>query len=235
MHHFLPASLVACLFLTCHFASAKCEAKAILVQAANEVPEKAVLVVNKKFVDIDLPRRNLSDGVELEPSNEPGKSAIIVLSQRPTGPEIPLDAPKFTIPPTWTSCILLFFHDVGNKVFPARIIPVNTSNADFPMGHILMFNVSTAAVAAKLGTETVKILPGKSLSVKPPRSGSGAYPVAIDCALPGDKQPTALCRSTWQHEAKARQILFIVPQPEQKIPRIWGILDREDSRAPNPP
>ena len=233
MHCFLPASFVAGLLLTCHFATAKCETKAIFVQPASEVPETALLVVNQKFVDISLPRRNLSDAVELELSNEPGKSTIAVLPGKPNGPEIPLDAPKFTIPPTWTRCILLFFHDANNKIFPARIIPVNTSNADFPLGHILIYNVSTATVVAKLGTETVKILPGKSASVKPPRSDSGAYPVAIDCALPGDKQPTALCRSKWQYESKARQILFIVPQPEQNDPRIWGILDRENTSDTN--
>lgn len=232
MLYFLRTFITAFILLTGHAATAAtCEVKAIFVQPPNAVPETAVLMANQKFVDVDLPRRNLSDSIDLDS----GENSIIVLPQRPTGPEIPLDAPKFTIPETWTRCVLLFFHDDKNPVFPARVIPVNTSNADFPMGHILLFNVSSAAVAAKLGTETVKILPGKSVSVKPPRSGSGDYPVAIDCFLPGDTQAIALCRSTWQHEAKARQILFIVPQPEQKIPGIWGILDREtirDAKAP---
>jgi hypothetical protein len=230
MPYFFTAAITFSMLLVCN-ASAKCEVAAIFVQPPHEVPETAILVVNEKFVDIALPRRNLSSSVTLDSV----QTAISVLTERPAKLEIPFTAPKFTIPETWTRCILLFFHDPANKVFPARIIPVNASSADFPMGHVLMFNVSTASVSAKLGTEAVKILPGKSVNVRPPRTGSGSYQVAIDCILPGEKLPIALCRSTWQHEANARQILFIVPQPEQKIPSIWGVLDREEARDTNTP
>lgn len=219
------ALIAACLFLSASSASAKCKVKAIFIQPSDEVPEAAVLCVGEKFAEIDLPRRNLSDAIELEP----GDSPIIVLPSKPIGREIPPGAPDFTIPDSWSNCILLFFHDPSNKVFPAKVIPVNASSADFPLGDTLIYNVSRATVGAKLGTEVVKILPGKSAAVKPPRTGSGSYLAAIDCAFPGDKQPTALCRSTWQHEAGARQILFVVPQSEQKIPSVWGILDREES------
>lgn len=225
MHSIFITFITACLLLSASSATAKCKVKAIFIQSNAELPEAAVLRVGEKFTEIELPRRNLSDAVGLET----GDSPIIVLPSKPSGKEIPPGAPHFTIPDSWSNCILLFFHDSSNKVFPAKVIPVNASSAGFPLGDTLIYNVSKATVAAKLGTEQVKILPGKSAAVKPPRTGSGSYPVAIDCAFPGDKQPTALCRSTWQHEADARQILFIVPQSEQKIPSVWGILDREES------
>lgn len=207
-------------------AAAACKVRAIFVQPPDDVPEKAVLVVGQKYLDIELPQRNLSPEVEL-----PAGALIVgVLPDKPAQSELPAGTPSFKIPETWTNCILLFFHDPSNKVFPAKIIPVNASSADFPLGHTLIFNVSSATVMAKFGEEIARVKPGQSVTVKPPRSGSGDYPVAIDCAYPGDKEPTALCRSTWQHEANARQILFVTPLPEQKVPRVWGVLDRATER-----
>lgn len=216
------ASVAAGLLLAAFPASAACKVKAMFVQPPVGVPEKAVLFTGEKFLDIELPQRNLSTAVELPA----GELVVAVLAGKLPVAEIPATAPKFKIPEAWTDCILLFFHDPKNTVFPARVIPVNASNADFPLGHTVVFNVSPASVMAKFGEEIVRVKPGQTVTVKPPRSGSGDYPIAIDCAYPGDKEPTALCRSTWQHEANARQILFITPLPEQKIPRVWGILDR---------
>ncbi len=212
----------ACLFLALVPATAACKVKAIFVQPPDDVPEKAVLVVGKKFLEIELPQRNFSPEVELPA----GDMLVGVLTTRPEKPEMPLGAPNFKIPETWTDCILLFFPDPTNKVFPAKIIPVNASAANFPLGHTVIFNVSSATVVAKFGEITAQVKPGQSVTVKPPRSGSGDYPVAIDCTLPGDTTPVALCRSTWQHEANARQILFVTPMPGQKNPRVWGVLDR---------
>lgn len=204
-----------------------CKVKAIFVEPADDAPDKAVLVVGKNFVDIDLPQRNLSTPIEITG----GEIGIGVLPTKPSQLDMPASMPRFIIPPEWTHCILIFFHDPANKVFPARIIPVNTSAADFPPGHTIIFNVTTATLAAKFGSDLVRVMPGKSVIVKPPRAGSGDYPIAIDFANPGDKQPTALCRSTWQHEAAARQFLFVTSIPGQKMPRVWGVLDRPDQEV----
>jgi hypothetical protein len=217
------ASAVACLVLTALPATA-CKVKAIFVQPSGEVPEKAVLVVAGKFEEIELPQRNLSEAVEL-PS---GDLAVAVLPGRPAQAELPAAAPKFKIPAAWTNCVLLFFHDPSNQVFPARVIPVNTSSADFPIGHTMVFNVTPATVVAKFGTAVIRIKPGQSESVKPSGGGDEDYSIAIDCAYPGDQEPTVVCRSVWPHEKKVRQILFITPVPDQKVPRVWGVLDHPE-------
>lgn len=215
-------AVAASLVLSAVPAAAACKVKAIFVQPPDAVPEKAVLVVGQKVLEVELPQRNFSPAVEL-----PAGDLVVGVLTTPVPPsEMPPGAPSFKIPETWTNCILLFFHDPSNKIFPAKIIPVNASNADFPLGHTLIFNVSPATVMAKLGEEFVRVEPGKSAKVKEPRAGSGEYPIAIDCSSPGDKEPTALARSTWQHEGNARQILFVTPMPGQKIPRVWGVLDR---------
>lgn len=183
------------------------------------------------MTEINLPRRNLSDSVNLPA----GDLVVSVLPGKPTGPEMPVGAPTVRIPESWSSCILLFFHDPKNPVFPAKVIPVNASAADFPLGHTVIFNVSSSMVVAKFGSELVKAAPGQSVTVKPPREGSGEYPIAIDCFFPGEKEPVALCRSSWQHEANARQILFVTPQPGQRIPGIWGVVDRAEDVADTAP
>ena len=122
---------------------------------------------------------------------------------------------------------MLFFPDPKNPVFPARVIPLNASTGSFPIGHTLIYNVSNAAIMARMNKEVAKILPGKSELVKPPLTAFGSYPVAIDGLLPGETKARAVCRSTWQHDPDARQILFITPAPGYDVPRVWGILDRE--------
>lgn len=220
------ASVAACLTLTA-LPAAACKVKAIFVQPPEAVPEKAFLFTGEKTEEIELPQRNLSVAVELPA----GDLVVAVLPDKPTQSEIPAAAPKIKIPDAWTSCILLFFHDPTNKVFPARVITVNTSSADFPLGHTVMFNVTTATVLAKFGSEVIRVKPGQSGTVKPSASVDGDYPIAIDCAYPGDKEPTAICRSTWPLETNARQIVFVTPVPDQKVPRIWGVLDRNQETS----
>lgn len=215
------ASAAAGLILTALPATA-CKVKAIFVQPPVAVPEKAVLFTVQKSEEIELPQRNLSVAVELPA----GDLTVAVLPEKPTQSEIPAGAPKIKIPEAWTSCILLFFHDPANSVFPARVIPVNTSAADFPLGQTVMFNVSTATILAKFGSEIIRVNPGQSGTVKPSSSEDGNYLVAIDCAYPGDKEPIAVCRSTWPLEENARQIMFVTPVPDQKVPRVWSVLDR---------
>ena len=215
-------SIAACLVLSALPAAAACKVKAIFVQPPDGAPTKAVLVAGKKSLEIELPQRNFSPEVELPA----GTTVVGVLPTKLEQPEMPPGAPVFKIPENWTNCILLFFPDSSNKVFPAKVITVNASSADFPLGHTLIFNLSPATVMAKFGGEVASVKPGQSVTVKPPRAGSGEFPISIDCAYPGDKEPTALCRSTWQHESNARQIRFITPMPEQKTPRVWGVLDR---------
>lgn len=216
-------SVAACLFVLAQPLAAACKVKAIFIQPPAGVPEQAVLVTGGKYFDISLPQRNLSSAVEMPA----GELLVGVLAEKPGESEIPQGIPSFKIPETWSNCILLFFHDPDNPTFPARVIPVNASFADFPLGNTVIFNASAATVVGKFGKQTVHVAPGKSKTIEPPRTGSGSYLVEIDCAFKGDKEATALCRSTWQHEANARQILFVTPAPGYKIPRIWGILDRQ--------
>ena len=198
--------------------------RAVFISPGSSGLEKAVLFTGTQYAKIELPQRSFSPEVDL-----PEGDLLAAILPAPLGADqkLPAAAPKIKIPAAWERCILLFFPDPSNPVFPARVIPVNASTADFPKGHSLIYNVSTAAIMAKFGEEAISVKPGGTASLKPPIANFGDYLVAIDCILPGDAKPTAICRSTWQHDPDVRQILFVTPSPGFKVPRVWGILDRE--------
>ena len=227
-HAAAPLAALALLLATVLPSEAARKARAIFIQPTGEIPEKATLFTGSEYAEIELPTRNLSPEIELPA----GDLAVAVLPETlAAGQKVPEGTQTFKIPEAWSRCILLFFPDPQNKIFPARVIPVNASAADFPRGHTLIYNVTQAAVVAKFGDSLVKILPGKTASLKPPIDKFGDYPVAIDCVFPGDTKPTSICRSQWQHDPDARQILFITPAPGFKVPRVWGILDRQQQDA----
>lgn len=226
MKKHIRGSLVACLFLVAVLpASAARKLRAVFIQPGQAVPEKALLYDGMKGIEVELPQRNFSPEV-----NAPdGDLELVCLQSAPdAGQKLPAGAPRVRIPKEWDRCLLLFFPDPKNTVFPARIIAVNASDAEFKAGESLLFNVSPATVRGTFGDKVVKASPGEKVVIPPPIDRKGDYLVAIDSAMPGDKEPTPICRTTWRHEPEARQILFVTPEPGTAIPRVWGILDRPD-------
>ena len=126
--------------------------------------------------EIELPARNLSPEIQLPA----GDLSLAVLTHKPaTGETVNPNSPLVKIPEAWDRCILLFFPDPENKVFPAKVIPVNASKPDFRLGETLIYNVTAASVSARFADRAYPIDPGKSAVIAPPIAGSGSYPVAI--------------------------------------------------------
>jgi hypothetical protein len=217
---------VCCLLLAAALpASAARKLRAIFIQPGPGAPEKALLHDGKSSFEVELPQRNFSPEVDMPE----GDLELACLTGSPAaGEALPAGAPRVKIPKEWKRGLLLFFPDPANRLFPARIVAVNASQADFKMGQSLVFNVSKATIRGKFGNEVITVAPGGKAIIKPPVDKQGDYLVAIDSAMPGDKEATPICRTTWRHEPEARQILFVTPEPGRDIPRVWGILDREE-------
>lgn len=222
-----PSRLLAAgwlLFLFC--AATKLQAREIstiyLPGAGGAIP-KAYLLGAPKAIEVELPQRNLSPTVKI-PN---GDLTLAALSSLPAEDgKIPGGAPRVSIPESWNRCILVFLGDPRNTVFPVRIIPINASQANFPKGNTLIYNLSKSTILAQFGKERVQLEAGKSESFGAPIQGFGSYPMGIDCIPHGETKPRAVCRSVWQHDPESRQILFVVPQEGQVIPRVWGVLDK---------
>lgn len=71
-------SVAAVFLISAVPAAAACKVRAIFVQPPADVPEKAVLVVGQKLLEIELPSRNLSPELELPArGNRPGETGTI--------------------------------------------------------------------------------------------------------------------------------------------------------------
>jgi hypothetical protein len=226
VNKFIRGSVIASVCLLAVLpASAARKVRAIFIQPGQAVPETAVLHDGKQGFEVELPRRNFSPAAEAPD----GDLDLVCLRSEPSaGQALPAGAPRVKIPKEWKRCLLLFFPDPKNPVFPARIIAVNASDDEFKPGESLLFNVSPATVRGKFGDNIVKASPGEKVVIPAPIKRKGDFLVAIDSAMPGDKEPTPICRTTWRHEPDARQILFVTPEPGISIPRVWGILDRPE-------
>lgn len=216
----LPALILSLAALTSPVSAR--EVRTIYLPGSGGPLSKVHLIGAKVHLELELPPRNLSSAVEIPK----GDLQLVALSKPPASPEdIPQGAPQILIPESWQRCILIFLGDPGNPVFPARIIPVNAGGVGFPKGTTRVYNLTDATIGGKFGTERILVKPGKTETFDAPMRDFGSYPVAIDCILKDDAAPRALCRSNWQHDPEARQILFVVAQKGQPLPRVWSVLD----------
>jgi len=131
--------------------------KSIFVQAPRNVPEFALLYPvsaegeqkgGGEGVQVPLPKRNLSESIQLPA----GDLTYAILTSPPIeGEKIPAGAQKVTIPAAWTSSVIIFVPDRKNEIFPGRAFVVNTSNANFPKGDKMIYNLSNVLFRGKLG------------------------------------------------------------------------------------
>jgi hypothetical protein len=231
-HQFLPYCIrflsFFIIFTTPLEASKK--VRAIFIEQGNIKHSNVLLFVNGSAIKIELPQWNFSAEVDLPD----GELDVAVISTLPAeGKPIPVNSPKIKIPESWSRCLLVFIPDPANKEFPAKVIPVNADSANFPKGNTMIYNLTSATIVGKFGSESVKVLPRKSASYKSPIPDFGNYIADISCYLPGNKESIPICRSNWFHNPKARQILFVTPSSNSKVPRVWGVRDHDIVEKPN--
>ncbi len=201
--------------------------RSVFLQAPRNAPEVALLYPSEaagEGVEVTLPGRNLSPEVELPA----GDLTFYVLSNAPIEDgEIPAGAQKISIPAAWENCTIIFIPDRKNVVFPGQAIVVNSTNDNFPKGDTIVYNLSNVQFTGNFGKEVVRLRPKKSGIFKAPLPVAGVYPVAMDCVLP-TKEKRTITRTRWVHNPDARQILFVTPNRDKGIPRVWSVLDHRE-------
>lgn len=203
------------------------EVRTIYMPGSGAAIATAYLVNLETTVQIEFPQRNLSPEVKI-----PEGDLVMAVLAAPldAGAKIPAEAPLVSVPAAWERCIFIFLGDPGNKVFPVRVIPVDSSAAYFPKGNTLIYNLSKTTLIAKFGEKLVTAEPGKSKMFGAPIPNFGAYPVFIDYIPEGKTERRTICRSYWQHDPDARQIMFVIPQEQSETPRVWGTLDNSEDK-----
>jgi len=215
------ALLPALLLLAILPARAERIVRAVYFRAPAGAPEEVCVFGLAGNPRLELPRMNLSAPLKLP---EKDLRVWFTATAVPEGEAPPKGVPHADLPATWKQAVLLFFPDPENKVLPVKVIAVNASAEAFGPGDRYWLNLSTAVVAPKIGDIPVpRIGPGKTYLMESPRRARGDVPVIVKCMLPDDEQFRDLCRTTWRHDPTSRKLVFILPNPGRRVPRIWSV------------
>ena len=195
--------------------------RAVYFRAPADAPEAVHVFGLEANPRLELPRMNLSD-----PLAVPAKDLRLAFTANPVadGERPPEGAPTVAIPEAWDQTVLVFLPDPANKVLPVKVLPVNASARVFGPGDRYWLNLSHAVIAPKVGElEVPRINPGKTYVMKGPQGGARDVPVIVKCILPDDGRPRDLCRTTWRHDPGRRKLVFVLPNPPRRVPRIWSV------------
>lgn len=197
----------------------------LYVQAPDDAPASVFLVVGKEIKEIDLPRLSISTKRLSLPA---GTVRVYAATKAPTKAEpLPADAPFVDVPDGMNDplVVLLPSGEAGPLAF--RMLPVEFSRTKAPEGAVLWFNLSTRAIFAKLGSAQAVVAPRQTAIQLPPGKPGDAYHVLVDVAPEaGETDSVPLMRSSWVKEPGQRHLLFIVPDPTRKVPRIVAVPER---------
>ena len=197
-------------------------ARAVFFKRPASIAESAVLAHAGGSIAITLPAMNLSEPVTIPD----GDIVLAALPRAPTKDHpIPPGAPLVKIPAAWSQVLLLFFPDPRNKDFPVRVLPVDGSFTVFKPGDLLWLNLSAATVGGTLDKTPFRIPSGTITVVKPTRSETGDFPVAVNCLLKGETTPRPICRTTWRHDPQIRQLIFVINAEDRPVPRLWSVAE----------
>ncbi len=221
------AFLLACLAasVSAQDASSTRSVRLLYVQAPDDAPASVFLVAGKEAKEIDLPRLSLSTKRLALPA---GLVRVYAATKAPTKAEpLPADAPFVDIPEAMNDPLVVLLPSGGTGPLAFQMLPVEFSRTKAPEGAVLWFNLSARTVFAKLGAAQATVAPRQSVVQSPPGRNGDVYHVLIDVSPePGETDNVPLMRSSWVKEPGQRHLLFVVPDPSRKVPRIVAVPDR---------
>jgi len=197
----------------------------LYVQAPDDAPAAIVLVVGKEAKEIDLPRLSVSTTRLSLPA---GPVRVYAATKAPTKAEpLPADAPSVDIPEGMSDPLLVLLPSGGAGPLAFQMLPVEFARSKAPEGAVLWFNLSPRTIFAKLGSGQAVVAPRQTGIVVPPGKPGDVYHVLVDVGPDqGETENVPLMRSSWVKEAGQRHLLFVVPDPSRKVPRIVAVPER---------
>ena len=194
----------------------------LFLAAPVDAPQKVFLFDGITSQEVELPSMNLSKVYSLAAGN-------LTLSMLETKPAadvpLPLGAPKAAVAETLQDIYILVASDPANKVVPVRFQVINANADGFRNGQLLWYNLSPHRIGGKIGTEVLDLAPNARAILKAPSNTSGDYNVKIGYVPAGTERAEPICETVWTHEPRSKNIVFVVPVAESRIPRIMGFPD----------
>ncbi|NNC90443.1 MAG: hypothetical protein HKN82_18460, partial [Akkermansiaceae bacterium] len=177
---------------------------------------------------VDLPRLNFSKVYKLRP----GALTLHLLSRPLSDPEhIPAGAPSVAVPAAVIDFYLLVTSDPANKVAPVRLQLINANSDRLKRGQMMWFNLSPNPVGGTVGGRKLVIKPGSRQVLDPPARGNTNYPVDLSFRIPGKEHLYPLCETKWLHDPRSRSVVFIIPRPGVRTPRVLVFPDYREEEG----
>lgn len=222
---FLFFALIASL---CHQVSSvaqepsKRTCRILFLSAPADAPKKLFLFDGSKAQEVELPSMNFSNVYALAP----GDINLTMLAAPPVaGEPPPAAAPKVAVGEALKNIYLLVSSDPANKVAPVRFQVINADADGFKNGQLLWFNISPHLIGGSIGSQTIKLAPNAKAIVKAPADQAGDYNVKIGYVPAGTERAEPLCETVWLHDPRAKNVVFVVPVADSRMPRIMGFAD----------
>lgn len=203
-------------------AAPKHTCRILFFNAPAGAPEKLFLFDGTEAQEVELPKMNFSPVYELAP----GKLTIALLPEAPEDPaKIPAGAPKVSVPEGVVDFYLLISSDKENKVAPVRMQVIDAGSDKLKLGQMLWFNLTDKTVGGMVGTEKLLIKGKSRLVLDAPAKGHEDYTVSLSFRIPGDKQLYPLADTSWRHDPRSRNVVFIHDDPGARTPLVNGFSD----------
>ena len=201
--------------------------RVIFLNKTADAPDKAYIFDGKNSQKVNLSGVNFSKLIELE-------SGPLTIGMTPNEvalpEEFPLGAPTVRIGEEMTDFYLLVVSDLGNRILPIKMQPLNIDDGKLKPGETLWINLTPHNVAAKLGEEQVLIPSMKQTVSPPPLEESGYYGAHFIYQPEGGSSYLPIMKKSWWFDATSKNLGFIVSSGS-RLPRIFTVRDRREQMA----
>ena len=198
----------------------------IFLGRTSESPEKAYLFDGTKSHEVLLSDMNFSEVVQL-----PVGGLVLGMTPEPVAEpeEFPADAPVLAIPEGLTDFYVIVVNDPSNKLLPIRMQAVDAGTSLKP-GQTLWINLTTHAIAGKLGKESLTIPAGAKVIGKAPLAASGYYRAIFAYQPEGSGEFQPVMRKSWWFDATSKNLGFVV-NSGGRVPKIFTFRDHRVPEA----
>jgi len=212
----------------------KCTCRMVFLERTSGSPNQAFIFDGTTNHSVKLSSMNLSDPVTLSE----GTIFISMTSKKITDlTTLPATAPRVKIPLGSTQLYIIVANDINNKVFPVRLLAIDSSDNKLKQGQTLWINLSNNIVAGRLNQKKFTIAAKKKLITSPPLDKAGYYKTAF-AYKPVDKDKYhPIMQKTWWHDPESKYLGFIINRGG-RLPKIFTFRDRlrkNDEEEIDPP
>jgi hypothetical protein len=194
----------------------------LFFDAPPDAPKTLYLFDGKASQEIELPKMNFSPVYELPA----GPLNLRLLPEPPVDPKkIPADAPSGQVTEKVLDFYLLVTSDPENKVAPVRMQVIDAGSDKLKLGQMLWFNLTPNTIGGVVGTQRLLVKPNCRQVTGAPAPAAGEYPIQLFFQIPHDEHVYPLCSTSWGHDPRSRNIIFIHPDPGSRTPRVRGFTD----------